>query len=58
MGLYHPQDGITNPKFKLLYFLTPNKKEFEEKGTIFWCDGLVPQAIMTHALFSASHIDA
>ncbi len=26
MGLYHPLDGITNLKYKLLYFLTPNKK--------------------------------
>ncbi len=26
MGLYHPLDGVTNLKCKLLYFLTPNKK--------------------------------
>jgi hypothetical protein len=26
MGLNHPLDGITNLKFKLLYFLTTNKK--------------------------------
>ncbi len=26
MGLYHPLDGVTNLKYKLLYFLTPNKK--------------------------------
>ncbi len=25
-GLYHPLDGITNIKYKLLYFLAPNKK--------------------------------
>jgi hypothetical protein len=25
IGLYHPLDGITNPKYKLLHFLT-NKK--------------------------------
>jgi hypothetical protein len=25
MGLYHPLDGITNLKYKLLYFLTPIK---------------------------------
>jgi hypothetical protein len=35
MGLCHPLDGTTNPKYKLLYFLTPNKKEFEEKGANF-----------------------
>ncbi len=26
MGLYHPLDVITNLKYKLLYFLTPIKK--------------------------------
>ncbi len=26
IGLYLPLDGITNLKYKLLYFLTPNKK--------------------------------
>ncbi len=26
MGLYHPLDGVTNLKYKLLYFLTSNKK--------------------------------
>jgi hypothetical protein len=35
MGFYHPLDGITNFKYKLLYFLTPNKKNFKEKGTSF-----------------------
>jgi len=35
MGLYHPLDGVTNLKYKLLYFLTPNKKNFKEKGTSF-----------------------
>ncbi len=29
MGLYHPLDGITNLKYKLLNFLTPNKKKFQ-----------------------------
>jgi hypothetical protein len=24
IGLYHPLDGITNPKYKLLRFLTTN----------------------------------
>jgi hypothetical protein len=35
MGLDHPLDGVTNLKYKLLYFLTPNKKVFKEKGTSF-----------------------
>ncbi len=35
MGLYHPLDGVSNLKYKLLYFLTTNKKFFEEKGTSF-----------------------
>jgi hypothetical protein len=35
MGLYDPLDGVTNLKYKLLYFLTPNKKNFVEKGTSF-----------------------
>jgi hypothetical protein len=26
IGLYHSLDGITNVKYKLLCFLTPNKK--------------------------------
>jgi len=30
MGLYHPLDGDTNLKDKLLCFLTPNKKKFKE----------------------------
>ncbi len=33
MGLYHPLDGNNNLKYKLLFFLTPNKKKFKEKGT-------------------------
>jgi hypothetical protein len=35
MGLYHALEGITNLKYKLLYFLTPNKNIFKEKGTSF-----------------------
>jgi len=35
MGLYHLLDGITNLKYKLLYFLTPKEKKFKEKGTSF-----------------------
>jgi hypothetical protein len=34
MGLYHPLDGDTNLKYKLLGFLTPNKK-IKENGTSF-----------------------
>ncbi len=34
MGLYHPLYGITNLKYKMLYFLTPIKK-IQEKGTSF-----------------------
>jgi hypothetical protein len=34
MGLHHPLDGITNPKFKLLHFLTTNILQREE-GTSF-----------------------
>ncbi len=35
MGLYHQLDGITNLKYKLLYFSTPNKKNFKDRGTSF-----------------------
>jgi hypothetical protein len=35
MGLYHPLDGVTNLKFKLLYLLKTNKTNFKEKGTSF-----------------------
>jgi hypothetical protein len=35
MGLYHPLDGVTNRKYKLLDFLIPNKKNFKEKDTRF-----------------------
>jgi hypothetical protein len=34
LGLYPPLDGITNPKYKLMCFLAPNKK-IKEKGTSF-----------------------
>jgi hypothetical protein len=34
MGLYHPLDGDTNLKYKLLGFLTPYKK-IKEKGASF-----------------------
>jgi hypothetical protein len=35
IGLYHSLDGITNLKYTLLCFLTPNKIIFKEKGTSF-----------------------
>ncbi len=34
MGLYHPLGGDTNLKYKLLCFLTPNKK-IKEKSSGF-----------------------
>ena len=37
MGLYHPLDGDTNLKYKLLCFLTPNKKNSMRKAlTLNW----------------------
>jgi hypothetical protein len=35
MGVYHPLDGVTNLKYKLLYFLTPNKKISKRKALAF-----------------------
>jgi hypothetical protein len=35
MGLYHLPDGVTNLKYKLLCFLTPNKIIFLEEGASF-----------------------
>jgi len=35
MGLYHPLDGDTNLKYKLLHFLTPNKKIQRQKALAF-----------------------
>ncbi len=29
MGLYHPLNGVSNLKYKLLYFLIPNKNNFK-----------------------------
>ncbi len=31
MKLYHPLDGVTNLTYRLLYFLTPNKKIQRER---------------------------
>ncbi len=38
MGLYHPLDGVTSLKCKLLYFLTPNKKISKRKALAFTRD--------------------
>ena len=35
IGLYHPLDGIANPKYKLLQFLTSNTFLQREEGTSF-----------------------
>jgi hypothetical protein len=35
IGLYHPLDGITILKYKLLCFWTPDKKIFKAKGASF-----------------------
>jgi hypothetical protein len=35
MGLYHLLDSITYLKYKLLYFLTPNKKISKRKALAF-----------------------
>jgi len=53
IGLYHPLDGVTNPKYKLLHFYT-NKNNFcEEKALAFDPDrcchlGLCLQQILFH----------
>jgi hypothetical protein len=35
IGLYHPQDGTTNLKYKWLCLLTPNKKNSKRKALAF-----------------------
>jgi hypothetical protein len=35
MGFYQPPDGVTNLKYNLLYFLTPNKKNSKRKALAF-----------------------
>ncbi len=35
IGLCHQLDGATNPKYKLLHFLTTNKKLQRANGTSF-----------------------
>ncbi len=39
MGLYHPLDGDTNLKYKLFYFLKPNKNNSKRKALAFNLDG-------------------
>jgi hypothetical protein len=39
IGLYHPLDGVTNLKYKLLCFLTPDKKNSKRKALAFNWDG-------------------
>ncbi len=34
IGPYHPLDGITNPKYKLLHFLTTKNNFCEEKKAL------------------------
>ncbi len=53
MGLYHPLDGDTNLKYKLLCFLTPNKKNSKKKALAFNRDrcchlALCLQSILFH----------
>ena len=35
IGLHHPLEGITNLRYKLLCFLTPNKKNSKRKALAF-----------------------
>ncbi len=44
-GLYHPPDGVTNLKYKLLYFLTPIKKKSKRKALAFTRDRCCYMAI-------------
>ncbi len=40
-GLYHPLDGVTNLKYKLLCFFTPNNKFSKRKALAFTFSVLV-----------------
>jgi hypothetical protein len=51
IGLYHPLDGITNPKYKLLLFITANFLQ-RKVGTIFNRDKVLPSS----ALFTADSL--
>jgi hypothetical protein len=46
MGLDHPLDGVTNPKYKLLQFLTTIFLQREE-GTSFYPGGVLPSNVFT-----------
>jgi hypothetical protein len=53
LGLYHPLVGATNLKYRLLYFLTPNKKISKRKALAFNRDrcyhlGIYLQLIILH----------
>jgi len=51
IGLYQPIDGITNLRYKLLCFLTPNKKISKRKALAFnrdRCCHLVPCFRLIH----------
>ncbi len=50
MGLYHPLDGITNLKHKLLYFLKSIKKNSKWKALAFNRDRCCHQAICLHLI--------
>ncbi len=59
MGLYHPLDGVTDLKYKLLYWLTPNKKISKRKALAFNQDRCCHLAICLQLiLFHWSHIKA
>jgi len=60
MGLYHPLDGVTNVKCKLLCFLTPNKKFSKRKALAFNWDrcchlALCLQLILFHCYVTLPH---
>jgi hypothetical protein len=38
IGLYHPLDGVTNPRYKLLYFVKTKKICKEKKALAFYRD--------------------
>ncbi len=51
MGLYHLLDGITNLKYKLLYFLTPNITNSKRKALALNRDRCCHLVICLHLLF-------
>ncbi len=63
IGLYHPLDGITNLKYMLLCFLTPNKFFIQKKALAFNRDicchlVLCLQLILFHQQQISSHNQA